>query len=243
MDISKYAEYVIKEKNLPMSAKDMMEQELKKTLSRKYNAVCLDIDGTLIQNDEISDSMIVSLYYILKRHVPIIFIAGRGENGLKDFISLTISKLRDTYGDRYDLYKDIIGVSNDGAFLFYSSGNVDQGYLDKCECLVDVSKINKLEQVKKEVKEEGKISEDSISFSFCSSFGNALANVRIQCMNTSKDVIEYICKKALQNALEVTRGEYQLNNIIQIAMSNKGKAIEKIENFLGIPANSMFKYR
>ena len=150
MDISKYAEYVVKEKELPMSAKDVVEQELRKTFSRKYNAVCLDIDGTLIQNDEISDSMIDSLYYILRRHVPIIFITGRGENGLKKFVSSAIDKLRDTYGDRFDLYKDIIGISNDGAFLFYSSGDVDCGYLDKCECLVDVSKINRLNQVKEE---------------------------------------------------------------------------------------------
>ena len=40
MDISKYAEYVVKEKELPMSAKDVVEQELRKTFSRKYNAVC-----------------------------------------------------------------------------------------------------------------------------------------------------------------------------------------------------------
>lgn len=241
MNISKYAECVIKEKKLPTSAQDVVEQELKKTFLRKYNAVCLDIDGTLVQNDKISDSMADSLYYILRRHVPIIFITGRGENGLKNFVFSTISKLQDTYGDRYDLYKDIIGVSNDGAFLFYSSGDVNCGYLDKCECLIDVLKINKLNQVKEEFENDGKIGEGSISFSFCPSFGNALASVRIHSIDDSKEIIEYVYKKASQNALEVTSGEYHLRNIVQIAMSNKGKAVEEVESFLGIPTNSILR--
>ncbi len=241
MDISKYVEYVVKEKDLPMSTKGVVEQELRKTFSRKYNAVCLDIDGTLVQNDEISDSMSDSLYYILRRPVPIIFITGRGENGLKDFVSSTISKLRDTYGDRFDLYKDIIGITNDGAFLFYSSGDEGCGYLDKCDCLVDVSKINKLNQVKEEFEQEKIINGENISFSYCSSFGNALANVRVQFLVDSQDIIDYICKKVSQKALEVTTGEYHSRKIIQIAMSNKGKAIEEVEKFLGIPTNSMLR--
>ena len=67
----------------------MVSQELlnnyRRALQQKYNAVCFDIDGTLtIEHSTKIDSQVLPiLANLLKRHIPILFITGRGETGLR----------------------------------------------------------------------------------------------------------------------------------------------------------------
>ena len=56
------------------------------SLEQKYNAVCFDIDGTLTEKNsrKIDSRAINMIANLLKRRIPIVFITGRGETGLKD---------------------------------------------------------------------------------------------------------------------------------------------------------------
>ena len=69
----------------------MINEELinnyEKSLNQKYNAVCFDIDGTLTENNskKIDDRVLPMLANILKKHITVVFITGRGETGLNDY--------------------------------------------------------------------------------------------------------------------------------------------------------------
>ena len=71
----------------------MISEELlnnyKKALQQKYNAVCFDIDGTLTENNstKIDSRVLPILANMLKKHIPVVFITGRGETGLNDLLS------------------------------------------------------------------------------------------------------------------------------------------------------------
>ena len=68
-----------------MEKKVLFENYLK-SLEQKYNAVCFDIDGTLTTKDtkNIDDRAIAMIIDLLARKIPVVFITGRGENGLED---------------------------------------------------------------------------------------------------------------------------------------------------------------
>ena len=70
----------------------MLDNELiknyEKSLNQKYNAICFDIDGTLteINSTKIDSRVLPKLATLLKKHIPVVFITGRGETGLNDFV-------------------------------------------------------------------------------------------------------------------------------------------------------------
>ena len=67
--------------------KNIVLENYRKSLNRKYNAVCFDIDGTLtVKNSKIIDDRAIDMIInLLLRKIPIVFITGRGEMGLDDF--------------------------------------------------------------------------------------------------------------------------------------------------------------
>ena len=81
----------------------MMNEELlnnyQRALQQKYNAVCFDIDGTLTEDNsaKIDSRILPMLANILKKHIPVVFITGRGETGLNDLLSDIIYDLRNKY--------------------------------------------------------------------------------------------------------------------------------------------------
>ena len=58
------------------------------SLKQKHNAVCFDIDRTLTKekSNELDERAIASIVSLVKKKIPVVFITGRGETGLKDFI-------------------------------------------------------------------------------------------------------------------------------------------------------------
>ena len=78
----------------------MINEELmrnyEKALSQKYNAVCFDIDGTLTEDNstKIDSRVLPILANILKKHIPVVFITGRGETGLNDLSKEIIYDLK-----------------------------------------------------------------------------------------------------------------------------------------------------
>ena len=81
----------------------MISEELlnnyQKALHQKYNAVCFDIDGTLTEDNstKIDSRVLPMLANILKKHIPVVFITGRGETGLDDLLKDIVYDLKNKY--------------------------------------------------------------------------------------------------------------------------------------------------
>ena len=107
----------------------MINEELKrnytKSLNQKYNAVCFDIDGTLTENNstKIDSRVLPILADLLKKHIPIVFITGRGETGLNDLLKEIVYDLQSKYSITTKQLSKIYALTNDGARIFMTKGN------------------------------------------------------------------------------------------------------------------------
>ena len=126
----------------------MIDKELlenyKEALRQKYNAVCFDIDGTLTEDNstKIDKRVLPMLANILKRHIPIVFITGRGETGLNDLLEDIVYDLKDKYGITNKQLLKMYALTNDGARLFFTNKDSEK--------IFDVNRyISKEEDLKK----------------------------------------------------------------------------------------------
>ena len=132
----------------------MIDKELlenyKEALRQKYNAVCFDIDGTLtIDNStRIDKNVLPMLAGILKRHIPIVFITGRGETGLSDLLNDIVNDLKNKYNVTDKQLLRMYALTNDGARLFMTGNESKQlfnvsEYISSKEDLIQLEELNK----------------------------------------------------------------------------------------------------
>ena len=201
------------------------------------------------ENETLTPEVLQSIYDVMKKHVPIVFVTGRGESGLKNFVNLLIDKLKEEYNISSDLLKNIIGVSNNGNFLFYTSGQDESKYLDVFHNLIDEESLQKLWEFNNDIINEDseKIKENYITYSYCKSLNNKLTGIRIIVTDEKKleEIEKYVKDRILtekyKEFLKYDIGKFKGNIIIQIGTSTKGNAIEEVEKFLGIPKDSILR--
>lgn len=252
MDALKYALLTEKNKNLNCTEeeKTILVQKLNEALNKKYHAVCLNIGGMLDTEDNLNEEMVKSIYSILKKNVPIVLITGRGEGGLKLFVNTLVEQLKEKYKVSSTLLKDIIGISNNGNFLFYTSGKDKEKYLDGFYNLTDEQSLSLLSDFKDEllIEHNDITSNNYITYSYCKSLNDVLTNIRI--IVTKEEQLEQIKKyisekisnnEAYNKILKYDIGRFKGNTVLQIGISTKGKAVEEVERFLGIPKNSILR--
>ena len=132
----------------------MVSQELlnnyRRALQQKYNAVCFDIDGTLtIEHSTKIDSQVLPiLANLLKRHIPILFITGRGETGLSDLLNDIVNDLKNKYNVTDKQLLRMYALTNDGARLFMTGNESKQlfnvsEYISSKEDLIQLEELNK----------------------------------------------------------------------------------------------------
>ena len=139
MDSFKYAVNSAEQKNIKCTDEEIniLSKKIEQTFNRQYHAVCISVGSVLNEDDSLSKEMLESIYNILKRYVTIIFVTGRGESSLKNFVIPLIESLKENYDISSDLLKNIIGVSNNGNFLFYTSEPEKGKYLDVFHNLIE----------------------------------------------------------------------------------------------------------
>lgn len=236
----------------------MMNKELvlnyKKALNQKYNAICFDIDGTLTENNskKINKDIIYNLSILLKRRIPIVFITGRGETGIKDLLNEIIPDLKEKYSVSDNMLLNMYALVNDGARLF-STKNLNKNlkifnnseFISSAKSLSDLSYFD--QKIKYTLSEL--IKEKKLSISYSKDFNtNTILNIRI-CLNINDDILENfvikivneLLKKERLYTLNVTTGMHDGRKIIQIGTAIKSDAIEKVESIIGIPKNSMLR--
>ena len=234
----------------------MLDNELiknyEKSLNQKYNAICFDIDGTLteINSTKIDSRVLPKLATLLKKHIPVVFITGRGETGLNDFVKDIAYDLKKKYGVTNKQLLRMYALTNDGARFFTTDKNSD--------VLFDVSKyISSPKQLEELEKLDEKINElltnkklnkyCKITYSKDLKDGT-LINIRVAIKTNQKAIVELISnsineliKNEKCDGLNLTLGIHEGTQILQIGTAQKSMAIEMAEKIIGIPKDSMLR--
>ena len=262
MDLLKYAENILKEKNLEVTEENLniVINNIQKRENKRYHAVCIGIDGTLEDMGEPDEGTLDVLSNLLNKHIPIVLITGRGEGGLKKFHANISKRLINEKGLNKELIKNIIAVTNDGEIMFYTSEIVNSSenkkletdFLDKCKLLVKEEDLDEVKKIREHISTF--LDNDFLKIYFkdspCASLGKDLVSFRI--VVEDKDYLEriqqfieyFINSERTRNHnshVVYTASKFKQKNIFQIAATNKGDAIKTVEKFLGIPENSMLR--
>ena len=232
-----------------MKLNPILLENYHKSLNQKYTAVCLDIDGTLTKDNskEIDQRIICKLVELLKRKIPIVFITGRGETGLKDFVNDIIPTMINKYNMDTEQLSKLYVLINDGARL-YKTSTSSNILFDMSEYLISktsLEQLNALNQILINSKDYICGNNSLITYSYDSA-NNQIFNIRIKINDynqryQSRKIINEIIKSNNLNDLNITEGIYEGNYILQIGTTIKKTAIEQVEKIIGIPQNSMLR--
>ena len=250
MNVEKYVRQVLNEKGLELTKEniEIVHETLERRLNKKYNAVCIGIDETLLETNDMSDETLESIYKLLMKHISIVLVTGRGESGLKDFNNDLCGQLMKKYNITQERLKNIIGVSHNGEFLFYTSG--DNNFFDSCNLLVDEKELEHLRDIESDLDNffVKKLADIELITSVCSAY-NQIAAFRILMKDTgqSEKIEQYLKEfivlenKRLEANIRYSIGRYKNEYMFQVDVGDKEKALRKVEQFLGIPENSMLR--
>lgn len=224
-----------------------------KSLNQKYNAVCFDIDGTLTCKDskKIDKRAIDMIIELLLKKVPVVFITGRGETGLNDLKNdIYDTVISDDRLCAEDL-KRIYVLTNDGARIFYSIGLSKSNFLSENSYIStkeEMSQLKIVDNMIKTMKNNNKFEKYfDITYSK-DSMTNIILNIRIvfnidnyEIINKIFCSIEKYIKKYNLNSVHLSRGLYKGKSVIQLGTATKDKAIERTEELIGVPRDSMIR--
>lgn len=234
----------------------MINEELlrnyKKSLEQKYNAVCFDVDGTLTEDNStrIDFRVLPILADMLKRHIPVVFITGRGETGLNDLLSDIIYTLKNKYGVTKKQLLKMYALTNDGARIFMTSSSSNQLF-NISEYISSKEDFTKLEELNKKIID---LLKSAIFNKHCKvtysidSKTNTIINIRLLILTNSDSMEDEMVKminsliKELGNSnINLTIGMHNGQKVLQIGTATKNKAIQVTERMIGIPQNSMLR--
>ena len=233
--------------------RDLMFKNYKKSLEQKYNAVCFDIDGTLTQkgSKSIDDRAIEMITELLKRKVPVVFITGRGETGLKDLIDDIYERIINNSDIVQDDLKRIYVLTNDGARLFYSQDTAKDDFLKENIYISTDDELNQLSDFNSiivKLRNNLKYS-DYFNMTYSKDLkDDTIINIRLvfnenddNIVDSIFDIVSNFINESNYNALSLTRGIYRSKPVIQIGTATKDKAIERAEKIISVPQNSMIR--
>ena len=230
---------------------DELIKNYKSTLNQKYNAVCFDIDGTLTETNstKIDSRVLPLLAELLNKHIPIVFITGRGETGLNDLLKEIIVDLQKNFGITNKQLSRIYALTNDGARIFMTNDTKKlfdiNEYISSNEDILMLNEINK--KLINLIKNTSLEKYCNISYSVDSQ-NNNIINIRLSILTTEESIINEIINiinKIIQESnnknINLTIGMHAGKQVLQIGTTKKSVAIEVAERIIGIPKNSMLR--
>lgn len=230
---------------------DELIKNYKSTLNQKYNAVCFDIDGTLTETNstKIDSRVLPLLAELLNKHIPIVFITGRGETGLNDLLKEIIVDLQNNFGITNKQLSRIYALTNDGARIFMTNDTKKlfdiNEYISSNEDILMLNEINK--KLINLIKNTSLEKYCNISYSVDSQ-NNNIINIRLSILTTEESIINEIINiinKIIQESnnknINLTIGMHAGKQVLQIGTTKKSVAIEVAERIIGIPKNSMLR--
>lgn len=222
-----------------------------KALQQKYNAVCFDIDGTLTlkNSSRIDPRVLPMIANILKKHVPIVFITGRGETGLKELLLDITDCLKSEYSVTNRQLLNVYALTNDGARLFMSTNDGSicgiSKYISSEEDFIKLGELNS--KILYLLDSSNLRNYCKISYSK-DSITRRILNIRLTLKTHDNDIndhmikiINYLVGEFKNSNLNLTIGIHGGEQILQIGTATKDKAIQIVEKLIGIPQNSMLR--
>ena len=228
--------------------KELIFKNYKKSLEQKYNAVCFDIDGTLTEKNskKIDIRAIEIIINLLIRKIPIVFITGRGETGLKDLKNDIYDSIKNNPNIAEEDLKRIYVLTNDGARLFYSNDVSKEFFLKENIYISTPDELKHLSEVNEIIKQK---QPNYFKISYSKDLDNdAILNIRLIFEREDSKIIDNIFERLntflsekKYNDIHLTRGIYKDKIVIQIGNAQKDMAIKRTEKLIGIPQNSMMR--
>lgn len=228
--------------------KELIFKNYKKSLEQKYNAVCFDIDGTLTEKNskKIDIRAIEIIINLLIRKIPIVFITGRGETGLKDLKNDIYDSIKNNPNIAEEDLKRIYVLTNDGARLFYSNDVSKEFFLKENIYISTPDELKHLSEVNEIIKQK---QPNYFKISYSKDLDNdAILNIRLIFERENSKIIDNIFERLntflsekKYNDVHLTRGIYKDKIVIQIGNAQKDMAIKRTEKLIGIPQNSMMR--
>lgn len=228
--------------------KELIFKNYKKSLEQKYNAVCFDIDGTLTEKNsqKIDIRAIEIIINLLIRKIPIVFITGRGETGLKDLKNDIYDSIKNNPNIAEEDLKRIYVLTNDGARLFYSDNVSREFFLKENIYISTPDELKHLSEVNEIIKQK---QSNYFKISYSKDLDNdAILNIRLIFEREDSKIIDNIFERLntflsekKYNDIHLTRGIYKDKIVIQIGNAQKDMAIKRTEKLIGIPQNSMMR--
>lgn len=220
----------------------------KKSLEQKYNAICLDIDGTLTAKDskKIDERAIRMIIELLRKKIPVVFITGRGENGLNDLKHDIYSAIINSNNITENDIKRIFVLTNDGARLFYSNNISFDDFLSQNAYITTEDELTQLVMIDNEIK---KMNYNCFDITYSKDLKNGtIINIRLVFDTKNSKMIEKIYNEIDEminlnhyEEIHLTRGVYKDKTVIQIGTATKDKAIKRVEKIIGVPKDSMIR--
>ena len=231
----------------------------KSAMTSLYHAVCLDIDDTLTyKNIKEKRQVVEALARLTKRNVIICFITGRGKSNAFEFLNdlkASILAYDDSIHERQ--FCRWYCITNNGCMLFCFDFLTQKGFMGKSVSFVDADVRKKYMELKPIIQQEvaallskrfsiaeediirnsnASIGENSLRFPFAPEYAES---IDYSLMNELKEIVA----QYTEYTFGVNRGVYHKNNkaVIEISMTTKGWAINKFEEYLGIPKNKMVR--
>lgn len=228
-------------------------ENYKLSLTQKYNAVCFDIDGTLTENNskKIDMRAIEMIANLLRRKIPVVFITGRGENGLHDLKNDIYQPLKDSFGINNNEFSRMYILTNDGARLFSTPPGEKEDIFTQSQYISTAEELKALEIIEKSILRyfNSKFLNRICNISYSKDLQtNITINIRIvfetnnnELINAIFDIIENVIKENGVKSIYITREIYKDKNVIQLGTARKDIAIERVEQIIGVPKNSMIR--
>ncbi len=250
IDIEKYVEEVAKLKGLGEEEKTKLRSVLEDTFKMRYNAVCIDIDGTLVDEKLASEGTLEILYKLLNKNVPIVFTTGRGESSTREFVNELLSNLKEQYSIEDLKLNQISCVCNNGAILLYTSGETGE-CLDVVKLLANPEYVKELtflsEPMVKIISE--KFGDKVIVIPSYSESLERITNVRfrIKDKTVEEQLLEELAavirsySPTMKDIYKASMGHYEGDKVYQIGVTDNSESIRQAEYILGIPENSMVR--
>lgn len=183
---------------------------------------------------------------LLRKKIPVVFITGRGENGLNDLkldiYNAIISSSNITEND----IKRIFVLTNDGARLFFSNNISFDDFLAQNTYITTNHELMQLIMIDEIIKN---INSNYFDVTYSRDLKtNAIINIRlvfnagnIEFVEKFYNEIEKIINNNCFKDIHLTRGVYEDKTIIQIGTATKDKAIKRVEKIIGVPKDSMIR--
>ena len=248
IDITKYIIGYKKLKNDKLPFEKILKI-LEETFKENYQAICLDIDKTITNNQKIDNEMLEIFEQLIKKNVSICFVTGRGRKSSKEILLQVYKHMKENQIS----IKNITCATNNGVIFL----NTNKDFLDTERNIVSKIKIEEYLYLKNKIREKyieeivklGCVNANKKEITTRSLYCTGKASLRFAfkpneilnnevMINSLKEIIN---KTDLAEELNVFKGKHKDKIIYEVSLADKIKAVEYFAKTYNIAIDKIVK--